>query len=165
MKNSSKDFRVIFWAMAGVLIGAVSLPACKKKKDDTPPPVYATYDITSSPDGKVAGTDSKAAAMVTATYAQATKKMVYKITFTGIDPTSIDIHEGTSTAIGSKLFSLAKNGGSKYTSPVGGEITLTAAQEKTLLKDPATNNIYINFTSAQVTKGEIRGKFTLKRRP
>lgn len=165
MKKKNKGFKTAIVAFSALCIGTLMVTSCNKKKENSPQPVNAIYDVTSSLDGKQASTDSKGTAMLTATYTQSTKKLSYKIAFTGIEPASIDIHDGSRTAMGKKLLSIPKNANARYTSPVNGEITLTAEQEKALLKGPAASLIYINIITQQITKGEIRGTFTTKRKP
>jgi hypothetical protein len=165
MKRANKGYDMALTTMNVLLVSVLLLGACKKKKDDQPTPVNATYDISSSADGKQASSDSKGTAMVTGTYSQSSKKLTYQVVFTGIEPASIDIHEGKPASIGNKLISLAKNSSNKYTSPVAGEITLTADQEKVFLRSPVTHTLYINVVTTRIAKGEIRGKLLLKRRP
>lgn len=158
MKKANSGFNFFFFAFSLLSVSILLFSACKKDESSLRPP-NVIYDINASLNGKQAGVDtSKAKAEFKGTYSQ--RKLVYSITFSQIDPASVDLHQGTPTSIGELLVTLKKNDGNKYTSPLNGEITLTLAQEKALLR-----TVFVNLTSVKFTRGEIRGKLQVVRRP
>lgn len=158
MNTDKSNFRKKSSSTTCLLIGLLMLGACSTKKNNDvkpePKPKPANYDVTAAADGKQAGVDTaKAKADLKAVYTSENRKLVYQVSYAGIAPESIDIYAGTPAAAGNVLFNLKKNKDAKYTSPFNGEIVLTADQEKALLKTS-----HINFTSAKLPKGHIRGK-------
>lgn len=142
------------FSLSLVLLAGVAISACKKDKDEPVTPVANTVDFVAviNNEQQVPANTSAATGEFTATLNRDTKKLTYKVTFTGLATalTTGHIHLG---APGRKGASFVNFTIPPATSPINGEATVTDAFITAMLK----GQTYVNLHTVAFPGGEIRG--------
>lgn len=141
--------------LALLLLTSLTLGACKKDDDDDQNPAANTTEFVATVNGaqQVPPTTSPATGTMTATLNRDTKKLTYKVTFTGLTPNAGHIHLGRPGTSGG-----VKVPFSYLTSPIEGEADIDQPTMDSLL----TGRSYVNLHTAAFPNGEIRGNIRPK---
>ena len=149
MKANNLKFKILFMAMAAILLTAVSC----KDDDDEDPVIDAKVVFAAALNGvnEVPPNTSMATGNATLTYDTLTKKFTIIVSYSGITATGAHIHMAPADLTGGVVFPFVQPLTSpiNYTSPV-----LTDAQEADLFGEM----YYANIHSATYPGGEIRGQ-------
>jgi hypothetical protein len=155
MNSRRTTLKITLITLSMVFAAAFLFMSCKKKVVDLPKRIR--FDVIAQIDSSGTKSASKAKGNLTAEYLSSTKQLTYNITYSGAEVAQVDLHYGTSAALGAGVAILKKQG-QKYTSPLKGYIKLDVAAEDALFKD----SLYINISTAKFPDGEIRGQLTVK---
>ncbi|GGE52542.1 CHRD domain-containing protein [Pedobacter psychrotolerans] len=145
------NFAAIF---SFLFLTVISMSACKKEKQKQVAVTDTSYQVNSKVDAGMTKSGSKATATLSGLYSPKSKKLVYKVEFNAIEPSVIEFRNEKDAVI----FSIKKTG-TKYTSPLNGEIILNAENENALINQ----KYYIQLSSAKYPNGEIKGQLSAKK--
>jgi hypothetical protein len=134
-----------------IISGSLLFASCSKS-DPVPADPNITFKATLSGANEVPANASAATGSATVTFNNDTKILSLTATFSGITPTAAHIHNAAAGVNGGVVFGL---GSAPFTSPVNyTSVALTPTQESEL----KANNFYVNFHTAAIPAGEIRGQ-------
>ena len=147
-----KQIQILKNVTFGLLCFSVLTTACKKKSDDPAPgeEVITLKQSTLSGANETPAVTTSATGTVEGSLNKTTNMLTYKISYSGLTPTSMHIHTGFAGTAGAVAIDL----GAPTASPAQATVMLTDAQETDLL----AGKLYVNIHTLANAGGELRAQ-------